>query len=192
MIHKCRLYIFFIVTVFFCSVQPAQSMDCYWEKHSDHERIVFELRDELAGFVVKRTGREELSFDLPEDVWASESTLSPEDFSGSRLISDIRFQDKNFVIRTSTDAFGYIYYTLPHENKGVIVMFMDYLGARWEPDPDKPSPSLPAPLIDAPQPEPLMGIEPRVMEPYPAHKIRATIQRAGPEVRGQQSEGRGQ
>lgn len=168
-------------------------MEFYWGSHSGHERLVFEFNDVAdVNFDVSRTGKQELALELPGSVVEDIEMPSGRAFSGSRLLKDVDVQGNSLYIRTNTNAFGYISYNLPQENKIVIDVFRDPLGAQWEPDSDTET-SIPQPQNQEdsdPQsftPEPVPEVQEEDAEILPSepeiayrHKLRSVIQRNQP------------
>jgi TolA-binding protein len=106
-------------------------MDISWGPHANRERIVLTFDTALPGELPRRTGsREILIVPLPR----GERTPKPFDPKPSKLIESIRIGDEGIVLRTRTDSFGYLSFTIPDENKLVVDVFPDTLGAKWVPE----------------------------------------------------------
>jgi hypothetical protein len=182
MVHRLILNILVVAGCLLFFSHVALSLDCSWERHNDHERIVFELALMPGYLEIRRTGKEEITFYLPDDVTGAESDISVPDFTLSKLISDVRSEEGSFVIMTSTRAFGYIFYPLPQENKVIMDIFHDQLGLRWQPEMGAYAPPSPGPLFDSFQPESVSEIEVLLpeSESRPTHKMRAVIKRVTP------------
>lgn len=167
-------------------------MEFYWGSHSGHERLVFEFKDEIdLNYDVSRTGKQELTLELPGSVVEGVGMPRGRVFSGSRLLEGVGVEGNLLHIKTNTNAFGYISYNLPHENKIVIDIFRDPLGAQWEPDsietpasqPQNEAVSDPPPFTPAPVPE-VQEEDPGTSPSEPAamstNQMRAPIQRTQP------------
>lgn len=98
---------------------------------------------------MNRTGRRQLTLNLPSDIWENESRPNPIDLSNSRLISEVAVAGNKFIIRTKTDKFGYISFPYTQENKIVVDIFLDPTGAKWKPEKNKP-----AGTVEEPQEKP--------------------------------------
>lgn len=160
-------------------------MEFYWGSHTGHERLVFEFKDEIdLNYEVSRTGKQELTLELPGSAVKDIEMPSGRVLSGSRLIEGVDVEGNRLHIKANTNAFGYISYNLPHENKIVIDIFRDPLGAQWEPDsgiePAAPQPQDEADLTPVPVPE-VQEEDPEISPSEPAamsaHRLRAPIQR---------------
>ncbi len=136
MIYKFPLCLLLLLAGLFFGipVAGAGAAEYYWGRHPEHERIVFQFPEQIQDFSVIRTGREELSLILPENTLQSDATPSRVDFSGSRFIREVQTLEDDFVVIIRLDAFGFIYFPLPAENKIVIDIFQDPLGAQWRPE----------------------------------------------------------
>lgn len=182
MIHRLKLNILIIAGALLFFSHIALSLDYSWETHKDHERIVFELGHMPRYLEIRRTDTEEITFYLPDEVIEAEAGTSLLDFTLSKLISDVRSEEGSFVIMTTTSAFGYIFYSLPQENKVVMDIFHDQLGLRWQPAMDVYAPPSPGPLFDSSQPESITEVEVQLPESESrlTHKMRAEVIRVSP------------
>ncbi|MFN2267439.1 MAG: tetratricopeptide repeat protein, partial [Desulfonatronovibrio sp.] len=194
MTHK-RLF-FFSIIIAACFLgwrQEGFSMEFYWGSHPGHERLVFEFTEEAdVNYDVSRTGKQELTLELPGSVVEDIEMPSGRIFSGSTLFEGVGVEANLFKIKINTNAFGYISYSQPQENKIIVDIFRDPLGAQWEPDsgiePPAPQPqeeagSDPPPFIPAPLPkvqEEDPEISPSEPAPMAAYKLRSPIQRNEP------------
>ncbi len=189
MIRNIILNIFISAAVMICAVPAAQAFTYFWGSHPNHERIVFEFPGQLPDFDVNRTGTSELTLFLSEKIPEPETSPPRVDFAGSRLMSNVLVQERSCIIKTKTNAFGYISFALPHENKVVIDIFQDPLGAKWRPEAEIPVTTPPEPPPEPqtdPLPEPPVEEEPEIVDqtvpdPAPVHQIRASVQRTSPE-----------
>jgi hypothetical protein len=182
MIHRLKLNVLIIAGYLLFFSHIALSMDYSWEMHNDYERIVFELGHMPGYLEIRRTGTQEITFYLPDEVSGSEASTYVPDLTLSKLISDVRSEVGSFVIMTTTSAFGYIFYSLPQENKVVMDIFHDQLGLRWQPAMNVYAPTSPGPLVESSQPDSITEIEVQLPEPEsrPTHKMRAVIKRVSP------------
>ncbi len=173
----------------------AQSMEYYWGQHPDHERIVFEFQQELPEFSAVRSARDRIGVNLPRDIWDRAQMPEPVDFETAELIREVQVQDNKLFVQLRTDEFGYITFTLPQENKIVLDIFPDPLGARWESVVEFPEleelvdepkdPEEPVREEDVVEPEePVLEEDPEEPEPEPTHRVRREIQRVGPQELG--------
>ncbi|WP_028573886.1 tetratricopeptide repeat protein [Desulfonatronovibrio hydrogenovorans] len=192
MIHKTILFFYILALPVFSLVMDAEALEYYWGRHPEHERIVFEFSSLPAEFQVDRTGMEEISLVLPGDIWETEERPSEIDFRGSGLFRNVRISGSSLIIRTTTDAFGYISFTLPAENKIVVDVYRDPLGSRWVPAPrpavtaplSRPEQAGPDPQPEPAEPDPVTDLSVEEPEPRPAHQVRTAIQRISPEEAG--------
>jgi tetratricopeptide (TPR) repeat protein len=110
---------------------PAPGMDISWGTHANRERIVLTFDTALPGELPRRTGSREITIaPLPR----GERTPKPFDPKSSKLIESLRIGEGGIVLRTRTDSFGYLSFTVPDENKLVVDVFPDALGAKWAPE----------------------------------------------------------
>lgn len=127
----------FLLTLLATVIYPssAHSLNYYWGDHPQNERLVFEFDSNIPeNFTVDRTGRRQLTLNLPADIWGEESRPKPIDLSYSRLINEVTASENRLIIRVKTAKFGYISFPYTQENKIVIDIFLDPTGAKWKPD----------------------------------------------------------
>ncbi len=192
MLQRIILFIFIVFGCLPGFVQTAHSMTYYWGQHPNHERVVFEFQYPVADFSVMRTGKEEVTMHLPDGFRRDEALDPRVDFSGSRLLRDVQVRDESVIIQTRTNAFGFISFAMPQENKVVVDFYQDPLGAQWPAGIDEPARPAPAPASGpetepepdpepAPEPSPVAEPEPAVPPTQPVHRLRAGIERISPE-----------
>jgi tetratricopeptide (TPR) repeat protein len=110
---------------------PAPGMDIALGMHANRERITLTFEAALPGELPRRTGnREILIASLPR----GERTPKPFDPKSSKLIESLRIDESGIVLRTRTASFGYLSFTVPDENKLIMDLFPDTLGAKWAPE----------------------------------------------------------
>jgi len=124
--------------------------------HPDKERLVFRFDNAVPpGHVLSRTGRTELFLELPPGF---ELDLPGADTFGlrdARLVSGIEAVPGGVSITLADPAFGYVSFALEDQNKLVVDVFPDRLGARWKPKAGSAAPRpVPAP---ARRPAPASG-----------------------------------
>jgi TolA-binding protein len=113
---------------------PAQfcgAAEYYWGGHPDKDRLVFVLPDGTPSYNVKRIDKTRLFVELPDEVTPRGGRQL--DFQGSKRIASIQPAQGGLVVNLRTPAFGYIHFPLPEQNKVVLDLFSDPIGAKWRP-----------------------------------------------------------
>jgi TolA-binding protein len=107
-------------------------MEISWGRHPDKERVVLRFEGELPQEMPRRIGSRELI--LISALPQGESRPAPFDPSRSTLVESLEVTDAGVFLRTRTEAFGYLSFTLTEKNRLVVDLFSDELGARWRPE----------------------------------------------------------
>ncbi len=112
---------------------PGWALSFYWGSHPDKERLVFQFKASLpAEYDLTRTGRRELSLVLPSNTVQTEPWPERESLNGTEILRAIEPEPDRILIRTKTAAFGFVRFELQGENKLVVDLFSDTMGASWE------------------------------------------------------------
>ncbi len=187
------LIIIFLFLVHFCFMCGwAGAMEYYWGRHPDHERIVFEFQEKMPDYSALRSARERIDVILPEDIRQCIQIPEAVGFSAADLIREVQIQGHRIHVYTRSTEFGFITFTIPEENKIVLDIFEDRLGAKWESfeefpelvgkaqdqleepeEPPAPEEAVQKEAVEHPGPEPEQG-----------HRLRRRVQRVGPEEMG--------
>lgn len=146
---KLTLIIFFLSHLCLMIHIDSMALEYNWGSHPDHERVVFEFQGEKPGFDVLRTGRQELTLNLPADIWQRESQPSPGTFPESDLLERLDIHNSNIVLSTTTSSFGFISFV--SQDNVVIDIFFDSFGDAWS---DHDFVSAPLDLEPVPPPVP--------------------------------------
>jgi TolA-binding protein len=112
---------------------PGLGLEISWGFHPDRERVVLHFEGKLPQELPRRAGSREL---VLVSAWpGGESRPAPFHPHLSTLIESLEVTETGVTLRTRTESFGYLSFTLPGENKLVVEIFPDELGSRWTPEP---------------------------------------------------------
>ena len=121
----------------------AWTLDYYWGKHPDKERLVFEFNQKIpAAYTIKRTGPERLTLTLPAEVMQQIFEPAGIDTSYADILGPVSLQDNHIHVQTRTPSFGYIHFELQNQNKLVLDLFPDEFGELWPPPAKEQPPEL--------------------------------------------------
>ena len=134
----CRRLFYLILAIgiiLWESLLPKQcvALIYYWGKHPQSERIVFKFERKIPEFQLKRTAKKQITLFLPSDIWKKELKPTPVDLSFSRLVEKIVISRNGLEIKTKHNKFGFISARVSEEQKIVLDIFYDPLGAKWSP-----------------------------------------------------------
>lgn len=147
---------------------PAKALSIAYAQRGDSDRFTFTFDGSRPEFSVKRTGRQQITVQFPPGFWDDERQPSTSAFQGAKLVDSVNISGNSLLIRTGTDAFGYLRLNVPGRPEFVLQVFRDPIGAKWKPESERriaPDPE-PAPRPE-PQPRPEPAPEPEP-EPEPA------------------------
>ncbi len=189
--YKYLIFIIFFLTQFGMMPGWSEAMVYYWDRHPDHERIVFEFREKMPDYSARRSAPQMVQVTLPDEVMQHIHMPEALDFSGSDYIQDVQFPEGGIEVLTRSPEFGFIASSIPQENKIVLDIFQDRLGAKWESMMDFQELALePAPPADEKSPgeaPPVTATEPVYQEddlytpvPENGHRVRMQVQRDAP------------
>jgi len=115
----------------------ALALDVYWGSHPRKERLVLQFQDELPEVKLERTGAQTLTITPGSKAPLRRGIQTQPNFAGSRHFQALSADPDEVRITTRSPAFGYLHFTLPEQNKLVIDVFSDQLGAQWKPSRNK-------------------------------------------------------
>ncbi len=145
-----------------------RAMTYYWGRHPEKERLVFAFTGTIPNFKIVRSGKKTISLILPPTIWDKEPPPTPVDLSVSRMVTRVQDRGRTMQIDLDTAAFGFIYFPLADENKLVLDIFRDPMGAKWHPSP--PPRAIPAQTTankTVPLPKGAQGAVPTQPTPLP-------------------------
>jgi tetratricopeptide (TPR) repeat protein len=137
--QQIKSFFFFLILaigiVLWESVLPKEcfALIYYWGKQPQSERIIFQFDGKIPEFQLKRTAKKQLTLFLPPKIWEKELKPTPVDLSFSHLVDKIVISRNGLEIKTKHEKFGFISARVSDEQKIVLDIFYDPLGAKWSP-----------------------------------------------------------
>ncbi|WP_018124572.1 tetratricopeptide repeat protein [Desulfovibrio oxyclinae] len=156
---------------------PAKALRVAYSPRGDSDRFTFTFDGSRPEFSVKRTGRQQITVQFPPGFWDDEQRPTTSVFRGAKLVDSVNISGNSLLIRTGTDAFGYLRLNVPGRPEFVLQVFRDPIGAKWKPESERrvapaprpePEPQPTPPPEPEPQPEPQPASEPA---PEPAPEV---------------------
>ncbi len=151
-------------------VGPVLALEMSLRQYPQREQVELRLPVDTATTptvpLVRRVGGQAVRLELPGVGQSELADLDLPSPAGSRLLTAFLRDPAGLVVRTSTEAFGFVSQFNPSTGLLLVDFFPDPLGNRWRDTSSRPAPLAPPALPARPKPAPEPASEP-ASEPVP-------------------------